>query len=48
MATTTDGQVTNGHVGRIVQMIGSTFDTEFERRITKEIAAVIGGAEALK
>jgi F-type H+-transporting ATPase subunit beta len=30
MATATDGKATNGHIGRIVQVIGSTFDAEFD------------------
>ncbi len=38
MATATDGKVTtNGHVGRIVQVIGSTFDAEFEEGHLPEI-----------
>src|SRR5438105_13381771 len=36
MATATNGQ-TNGHVGHIVQVIGSTFDAEFEEGHLPEI-----------
>jgi F-type H+-transporting ATPase subunit beta len=38
MATVTDGKATNGHhTGRIVQVIGSTFDAEFEEGHLPEI-----------
>ncbi len=38
MATaTTDGKKTNGHTGRIVQVIGSTFDAEFDEGHLPEI-----------
>src|SRR5438874_11088923 len=38
MATLTDGKATNGqHLGRIVQVIGSTFDAEFDESHLPEI-----------
>src|SRR5438132_7659345 len=38
MATLTDGKATNGqHLGRIVQVIGSTFDAEFDEAHLPEI-----------
>src|SRR5438132_8178553 len=38
MATRTDGKATNGqHLGRIVQVIGSTFDAEFDESHLPEI-----------
>src|SRR5215475_2404290 len=37
MATTTDGKATNGQTGRIVQVIGSTFDAEFDEGHLPEI-----------
>jgi F-type H+/Na+-transporting ATPase subunit beta len=38
MATLTDGKATNGqHLGRIVQVIGSTFDAEFDENHLPEI-----------
>src|SRR2546421_6513521 len=51
MATGSDGQKQNGqHVGHIVQVIGSTFDVEFEEGHLPEIynALKIGGAAAGK
>jgi F-type H+-transporting ATPase subunit beta len=37
MTTATDGKMTNGHLGRIVQVIGSTFDAEFDEGHLPEI-----------
>src|SRR2546430_4851661 len=37
MITTTDGHVNGQHTGRVVQVIGSTFDAEFEEGHLPEI-----------
>ena len=37
MSTATDGQANGLHVGRVVQVIGSTFDAEFEEGHLPEI-----------
>src|SRR2546430_13783772 len=37
MITTTDGHVNGQHTGRVVQVIGSTFDVEFEEGHLPEI-----------
>src|SRR5947209_1078454 len=37
MATFTDGKATDQQVGRVVQVIGSTFDAEFEEAHLPEI-----------